>query len=369
MSKILVIEDDNVIRDRVVDFLSLIMDGYEILSAENGLIGIGMAKEHLPALIISDMMMPEKNGLEVLQTLRAFPATSTIPFLFLTARTDKADIRQGMTAGADDYLTKPFSLDELEQAVHVQLEKRQKVQEKSEEKIEALRQNLSRSLPHELLTPLIGIMGNADMLAQGADAGILDPEDIKDLAKQIRQSGDRLHRIITNFILYSRLEVIYTDRDQSAYFRTLSTEYANVPILDSVMHVAMKHDRQKNVEHQFADVNLAISGEFLDALIREVAKNAFEYSEPNTPLHCTGVVNGDTYYIIITDKGRGMSAEQIKSIGAYMQFDRMIYEQQGAGLGLAIIRRIVDIHQGILEIQSTPGEGTSVLIHLPVASS
>ncbi len=312
-------------------------------------------------------MMPEKNGFEVLEAMRAYPPTSTIPFLFLTARTDKADIRQGMTAGADDYLTKPFSLDELEQAVRVQLEKRQKVQEKSEEKIEALRQNLSRSLPHELLTPLIGIIGNANMLMQGADAGVLEAEDIKDLAKQIKDSGDRLHRVITNFILYSRLEVIYTDREQSAYYRTLKKDLANIDITDVIQHKAMTFNRQDDVSCSLEDVDLAISGEFLVALIREVVKNALEWSDPGTTIECTGTKDGDVYTVVITDHGRGMASEQINSIGAYMQFDRMIYEQQGAGLGLAIIRRIVDIHHGILAINSKIGEGTSVIIQLPIA--
>lgn len=111
MQKILVIEDEPPVRANILELLEA--EDFEAVGAENGFIGAMWAQEHLPDLIICDVMMPEVDGYEVLSALRQEPATATIPFIFLTAMADKADIRQGMDLGADDYLTKPFTRAEL----------------------------------------------------------------------------------------------------------------------------------------------------------------------------------------------------------------------------------------------------------------
>lgn len=111
MKKILVIEDEPAVRGNILELLEA--EDFEVVGAENGFIGAMWAQEYLPDLIICDVMMPEVDGYEVLSALRQVPATAAIPFIFLTAMVDKADIRQGMDLGADDYLTKPFTRSEL----------------------------------------------------------------------------------------------------------------------------------------------------------------------------------------------------------------------------------------------------------------
>ncbi len=111
MKKILVIEDEPIVRSNILELLE--GEDYDAVGAENGVIGAMSAREHLPDLIICDVMMPELDGYGVLTALRQDPATATIPFIFLTAKADKVDLRQGMELGADDYLTKPFTADEL----------------------------------------------------------------------------------------------------------------------------------------------------------------------------------------------------------------------------------------------------------------
>jgi len=121
MTKILVIEDMQSLRENIVEALELL--DFEALGAENGLVGVQFAQEHLPDLIICDIMMPELDGYGVLEALRQVPETATIPFIFLSAKADKTDIRQGMNKGADDYLTKPFTVEELRSAIAARLEK------------------------------------------------------------------------------------------------------------------------------------------------------------------------------------------------------------------------------------------------------
>lgn len=119
MPKILVIEDEPQMRKNVLTILE--MEGFEALGAENGRIGLEMIRAHRPHLILCDVMMPELDGYGVLKALRAEPAIAEIPFLFLTAKGERADFRAGMNLGADDYLTKPVVVDDLLNALRVRL--------------------------------------------------------------------------------------------------------------------------------------------------------------------------------------------------------------------------------------------------------
>ncbi|ABA20272.1 Putative diguanylate phosphodiesterase (EAL domain) with Response Regulator Receiver modulation [Trichormus variabilis ATCC 29413] len=121
MIKILVIEDEESVRENILDLLQA--EDFHTVSAANGRIGINLALAEFPDLILCDMMMPEVDGYGVLSALRQEPLTATIPFIFLTAKSAKADFRQGMDMGADDYLTKPFTRAELLSAVMNRLER------------------------------------------------------------------------------------------------------------------------------------------------------------------------------------------------------------------------------------------------------
>jgi DNA-binding NarL/FixJ family response regulator len=123
MTKILLIEDEPQMRKNMQ--LILKREGFTVITAANGSEGIAAARRELPHLILCDVMMPEVDGYGVLGALRSERATETIPFIFLTAKGDKADIRSGMNLGADDYLTKPVSIDDLLAAIHARLARSQ----------------------------------------------------------------------------------------------------------------------------------------------------------------------------------------------------------------------------------------------------
>lgn len=121
MKKLLLIEDNFDIRDTTADILMLA--GYDVQTAENGKIGVEKAKQFLPNIIVCDIMMPVLDGFGVLHILSKLPETAHIPFIFLTAKSDKTDVRKGMTLGADDYLTKPFEETDLLDAIKSRLKK------------------------------------------------------------------------------------------------------------------------------------------------------------------------------------------------------------------------------------------------------
>src|SRR5271165_5584195 len=121
MKKILVIEDEPEMRRNLTTILRL--ENFHPLPAANGRIGIELAKKEKPDLVLCDVMMPELDGYGVIAALRADVETVTIPFIFLTAKGEKPDIRTGMNLGADDYLTKPFANADLLAAIRSRLER------------------------------------------------------------------------------------------------------------------------------------------------------------------------------------------------------------------------------------------------------
>lgn len=121
MKKVLLIEDDVVLRENTAELLEL--SDYDVTTAPNGKVGIEVAQQLLPDVIVCDIMMPELDGYGVLEFLSKQDDTKYIPFIFLSAKTERQDVRKGMDLGADDYITKPFSEDELISAIESRIAK------------------------------------------------------------------------------------------------------------------------------------------------------------------------------------------------------------------------------------------------------
>jgi two-component system LytT family response regulator len=120
-------EDDATVRLPLIDLLEA--NNYEVIAAENGLSGVQLAIKEKPDLILSDIMMPEMDGYAAFEALQREPVTAIIPFIFLTAKTDPSDIREGLGLGADDYITKPFDSEDLLDAIYIRLNKYRKISE------------------------------------------------------------------------------------------------------------------------------------------------------------------------------------------------------------------------------------------------
>ena len=152
MTTILVIEDVEALREEIMETLSY--EGFDVMGAENGVVGVQIAKTYLPDLIICDIAMPELDGYGTLVALRQEAKTSMIPFIFLTAMTEKADMRQGMQLGADDYLTKPFTSSELLKAIASRLQKYNSVKDHYYDEIKAVGAKFEYLSHHDELTKL-----------------------------------------------------------------------------------------------------------------------------------------------------------------------------------------------------------------------
>lgn len=143
--KLLVIEDEPEVRANIIELLEA--EEFQVVGAENGFIGAIWAQEHLPDLIVCDVRMPELDGYDVLTALRQDSLTATIPFIFLTANADRADMRRGMELGADDYLTKPFTRSELLSAIASRFAKHEVVMQQynsEHERVESLQEKVQK---------------------------------------------------------------------------------------------------------------------------------------------------------------------------------------------------------------------------------
>jgi DNA-binding response OmpR family regulator/DNA-binding CsgD family transcriptional regulator len=143
MSKtILIIEDEKTLREEMSDVLGF--EGYDVLQADNGKDGLKLARENYPDLILCDIMMPQMKGTKVLQSLMEHENTRHIPFIFITALSERTDIRSGMESGADDYLVKPFSVSELLGSIRSRLGKTEARQKLLDNTVTSVKKGLSK---------------------------------------------------------------------------------------------------------------------------------------------------------------------------------------------------------------------------------
>lgn len=363
MAKILVIEDDDLLRDDILTILRF--EDYEVLSAPDGGEGVRLAREHLPDLIISDIMMPVLDGYEVLMTLQADPVTSKIPFIFLTAKATDEQARQGMHLGADDYLTKPFSNEELLTTVRARLARGSAVNMALRERVEHLRESVALALPHELRTPLTSLVGYAELMLM--DSRVLQPVEVVDMADAIFKAGSRLQRQLENFLLYAQVELHRYSGGQLAILVPDPLPLNCAMLREVAEQQARQRNRVEDLQVEAEPATVCIARAALRKIVSELVDNACKFSEPGTPVTARAAVEGEHYVLRIGDQGYGMSADQIQQVGAYIQFERRLREQQGAGLGLALARALAMHSGGALEIDSQPGQGTTVTVWLPLA--
>ena len=361
MHKILVIDDEEPIRQLIL--MALQKRGFEALEAENGEVGVQLARTHLPDLILSDVKMAKMDGYMALAALRQDPQTAAIPVILMTGQPHNAGMRQGMELGADDYLPKPFTVPALLAAVDARLKKQQALRWMAEQKLADLRANISLALPHELFTPLSGIIGFAEIIT--TEAAHSRPEEIAEIGRAINTSARRLYRLIENFLIFAQIELLSGDLLKVASLRQNLTSNTRELIENCARQQAEQAGRTADLSMELAPSSAALSEEYLSKIVKEVLDNAFKFSAPGTSVRVTSTVSNEWLVLCLRDQGRGMTQQQIADIGAYMQFERKIYEQQGSGLGLAITKRLAELHRGSLTIRSESGMGTAVMITLP----
>jgi two-component system sensor histidine kinase/response regulator len=361
MKKILVIDDEEWLREMIQ--LALQQRGFEVIEAADGASGIEMARKELPDLILCDINMSKVDGFLTLSSLRNEAPTAAIPFILMTGLADNTSMRHGMELGADDYLPKPFTTEGLYAAVDARLKKAQTIRDEAERKLARLRDNISLMMPHEMRTPLNGILSNAEMLAHSA--ATLKPGEVAEIGQEIHKSSERLARLIENFLIYAQLELVAADPKNVNALRVGQTEHPIELMKHHAAAQAAQANRLPDLSFDLADIPVPIAEEYLSKITDELLQNAFKFSQAGSPVRVTLNEALNTITLSISDKGCGFTPEQITRIGAYMQFDRKLHEQQGLGLGLTIAKRLVELHGGKFSIASDKESGTVISARFP----
>ena len=234
----------------------------------------------------------------------------------------------------------------------------QEALDREREMLDNIRLNLSLALPHELRTPLNSILGFSELLLR--QDTLAESDRIVRYATSIRTGATRLHKLVENTILYANLRFLQYTSDKTASTRLAHAYKVKDIIMSIAKHAAQHAQRDNDLIIEFEDFRLYVQPTHLKKILTELLDNAFKFSSAGTPVRVSTQRHKDCYTILIADQGRGMSPEQIQAIGAYAQFERRYYEQQGMGLGLVIAALLTHLEGGELSIESEKHQGTCI---------
>jgi signal transduction histidine kinase len=319
-----------------------------------------------PDLILADIMMPRMDGYALYEEVRACPEWVPIPFVFLTAKSEREDKLKGKQLGAEDYITKPFDAEELIVSVRSRLGRARAIQEASEVAFDQLKNQIVTVLGHELRTPLTYVTGYTDLALE--DVSSLTPAEVEDFLQGIKTGADRLNRLVEDLLLLVQID---SGRAREE-FKALGAECRN---LNTIVKRTARQFRDEAGKHGVSlEVNAApdlppvwlCEPLFVNALGRLI-ENAIKFSL-NAPkqVGLTTSADEDWVKIAVSDEGVGIPADQMEHLfDRFRQINRDQLEQQGVGLGLAIAEELIRLHGGQIAVESAPGQGTTFTILLP----
>jgi len=372
--RILLADDNADMRDYV---RRLLMNRYEVEAVGDGEAALAAARERRFDLVLSDVMMPKLDGFGLLHALRSDDETRTIPVILLSARAGEESRVEGMGAGADDYLVKPFSARELLARVesHVNLQRERKRSEEKLEQLMLLEQQARTSaevanrvkdeflamLSHELRTPLNAIVGWTHLLKNGA----LGEKDRARGIDVIDRNASAQRAIIDELLDVSR---IITGK-----LRLDATPIDPVTVLDAAIDAIRPAALAKEIEISVSiERNRGlVVGEAvrLQQVIWNVLSNAVKFTPKNGRIDVELKVAGKQFEIVIADTGEGIEREFLPFIfDRFRQADTSARRKHGGlGVGLSIVRSLVELHGGEVHVASDgPGKGAVFTILLPI---
>lgn len=375
MPSILVIDDEPDNFDVIETLLN--EPDYVLHYAASGSSAIASLKLFDPDVILLDVMMPEIDGIEVCKQIKAMPQWEPVPIIMVTALTTKEDLARCLEAGADDFISKPVNGIELRARLksmlrikqqYARIESLSKLQENTiqllQNNLDELCGNLVSTLPHELNTPLNGIFGVIGLLVDEYED--MSSEEVHELLVMAQKSALRLQKLTKRFLQYAQLEMFAGNPGFAEARNTHQPRISTQPLIENAIKVqAESVNRAGDLVWQLENLEIAMSERDFTCTLDELLENAFKFSKPGTPVKVSSQLKNDKFHLSISDRGRGMTAEQIAKIGIFTQFERKSYEQQGMGLGLKIVQKIIELYGGEFGISSIYNERTTVHIEVP----
>ncbi len=348
--KILVIEDDFNVLENITALL--LEEKYDVLGARNGMEGFTCMKTFHPDLILCDVAMPLLDGLELLKLIHTDKVNFDKPFIFLSAKTTRENIREGMTLGADDYLTKPFNRKEILDAISTRLNRAEVLEDKTNQ----LRESVVFSLPHEILTPLNAIYLGSDLLQQGDSS--LSIKEINEFGELIFKSATMLKDVFTKYLYLLELFVIRSDANEQARLAAEICKFPDRIIKQTSTNKAEEYNRKDDLTLKVDSGVLKISDKHFAGIIRELLDNAFKFSEQGSAVTVLGGISFSDYLLSVKSIGQTMTGKQISMIGEFMRFGKDKNATGGLGLGLAIVKNTCENYEVDFDVSSTSNSVT-----------
>lgn len=375
---ILVVDDNAEMRQAVRDVLK---GKYRVIPARDGVEGVTLAREKKPDLVISDIMMPRKDGYGLLQDLKGDPATREIPVILLTAKAGEENLALGFQFGADDYIAKPFQPKEVVSRVQNLIRLRRQKEEiaRQRDELGLLNQTLKETeaelvqseklstvgllaagVAHEINNPAYAVtlnLANIESIVEEMN-GNLTSETLGRLQRHLKRSQDEIERIkrITKTLLG------YSQKNREGITsRNLSQDVENTLLLlkttieDGGTEI---HWDPKSFSHSLEADHAAINQVFTNLI-----QNSVQAGAKNLWLEAT--CDDSVYRIRIADDGSGIPSEALPRV--FEPFFTTKEVGSGVGLGLNIVHRIVKAHQGEIRVESTIGKGTEFRLTLPIS--
>ncbi len=358
-NQILIVDDDNDILNALR--LALQSANYQVETTQDGLNALEKLKHYQPDLIITDYNMPHMNGDVFFQMVKQDPRHKAIPFIFLTANHDAATKVRSLQNGATDYITKPFSKDELLARVATHIAYRDTLKDDFQQQLEQLRADLLNNVSHELRTPLAVIMGYAGVLLEDMHEA---PGVQQQFLQSIQQASLRLKKVIENLLFLSKAQ-----SGQIAYYpQPLRIE----PLLRSLL----EQYRQNSDDELMLNLPsrplppLTADPKMVTTAIEQLIDNALKFKATGQQASVTvsALATENEIHISVQDKGVGLNAQDLSHIFKPLsQADASATRSYGGtGAGLKIVQIVADKHNGRIEVESQEGKGSTFTLVFPL---
>jgi len=326
--------------------------GYKVRPAISGEVALKAVEADLPDLILLDIRMPEMDGFEVCQQLKANPQTQDIPVIFISALSEIDDKLTAFDVGGVDYITKPFQTAEVRVRVNTHItiaRQRQEIQQ-----LNQLKDQLIDTVTHNLKTPISMVMFYSDMLRAGKY------NDLTETAQNIYNAGKRMDALIGAFLDLNRIESGLSIAKRKIALDTLLQSLAD----DFLFHAERK---DITLTLQVDEVLLDTDPDYLGEAINNLISNAIKY----TPDGGTVAVRLNAYdnYVAITVEDNGIGIPEAYMGEVFQRFFRVPQDnhaqEAGTGLGLAITAAIIAQLGGDIRVESTDNQGSRFIVELP----
>lgn len=366
--KILVVEDDVYLMEGIRDILEL--EEFEVVTASSGKEGLKILRSTgtAPDVIVSDIMMPVMDGYEFLNVVRSELSWLEIPFIFLTAKAERADENLGKELGADDYVTKPFEPQDLVIAVKAKLRRRDQLNEIRQQQILKIKRDILTILHHEFNTPLTYVVAYNDLLQNSIDPERLTPNMLRQYLDGIDAGASRLRRLVEDFILLVELETGEA-AESFVFHRQPITDYHQLiaPLIHEYKGVVEASRQVLTMEIHPNTPPITGHSEYILKILRCLLDNAVKFGTVGSQITLRVLPNEYQSVVIeVIDQGRGIPEHEIPHIfEPFYQVDREHYEDQGSGAGLAIVQRMMRLHGGDVEVESVVGHGSCFSLIFP----